>query len=1118
MIFPKYSIVLTNLYRPGKKGVTIADVAISIALLSVVMAMAMQVVLSLSSSAEKSLLRSNARQQVLLSRTSLANDIGAAMPCTKSRFGPVFTRIESTPDANNYFSLFSDIDADGDPDLVAYRTNSNRLQRQAVLNLQQDFGQAGCEALVISENAWETLATPVQPLVPNTPSFVASTAGVDSDYSGSCIDSPLACRYDTIQVHLELTPPGVGRVNLDIAQVLPDSISRLQFPPSVTDPPAATLPSPPTGVTGVPSNETVALTWISPAITNIVDYNVQYSSNAGSTWKTFSDGVSPNVSTLVTGLTNGTAYVFRVATVISLSLNITSTGRYSVISSSYTPTSTPSKPTNLTGTPSSQQVSLTWTAPASDGGSALTDYNIQSSSNNGSTWSTFADGTSTNPSTIVTSLINGTSYVFRVQAVNALGSGSFSDISISYIPTTNPNAPTGLSGVPDNEAVALTWVAPGATSGIITDYKVQYSSNAGSTWSTFADGTSTSPSTIVTSLTNGTSYVFRVAALVGDLVGPFSTASVSYTPFTVPNAPTGLSGVPHNEAVHLTWTAPSSKGSALTDYNVQYSSDTGSTWSTFADGTSTTDSATVTELLSGTGYIFRVRGVNAAGPGAYSAQSDLYTPKSPATAPTNLLGTAGNTTVNLTWTAPPTVNGGSVLTDYNVQYSSDAGATWSTFADSTSINPSTTVTGLTNGTSYVFRVRAVTTGGTGPYTAASSAYIPFTIPGTPNQPTVGTGTANRLDVSWASPSNGGSTITSYAARAVNGANTFTCTVGGDIGLAPPTACNITGLAAGTTYAVSVSATNLAGTSSWSTATNSATDGVSNYTYLGVDQTFTVPAGVTSLKVKLSGASGGTGQNWGGPNSIGCNVYGCFDNLGANGGVGTATIAVTPGAVYTVCPGGYTGGSSGGWNRGGAGGTPHAGYGGAGGGGGGKTDIILGATSCVYRGFLVAPGGGGGGGNFGAINYFGTAGGRGGNGGYNGDTGSVGLICWIGGAGGGGGGATQAGAGVAGVNDGNDACGFYASNQITNHTGVAGDAAWGAGGHGTGVYDGGKGGGGGGAGYNGGGGGSTRMLLPYGQYGAGGGGGGSSAGLTMTGYNAGNGSALLCWGASSTSCN
>jgi hypothetical protein len=44
------------------------------------------------------------------------------------------------------------------------------------------------------------------------------------------------------------------------------------------------------------------------------------------------------------------------------------------------------------------------------------------------------------------------------------------------------------------------------------------------------------------------------------------------------------------------------------------------------------------------------------------------------------------------------------------------------------------------------------------------------------------------------------------------------------------------------------------------------------------------------------------------------------------------------------------------------------------------------------------------------------------------------------------------------------------------------------------------------------------MLAYGQYGAGGGGGGSSAGLTMTGYNTGNGSALLCWGASSTSCN
>jgi hypothetical protein len=55
---------------------------------------------------------------------------------------------------------------------------------------------------------------------------------------------------------------------------------------------------------------------------------------------------------------------------------------------------------------------------------------------------------------------------------------------------------------------------------------------------------------------------------------------------------------------------------ALTDYIVQYSTDQ-SSWTTFADGTSTTPSATVTGLTGGTNYYFRVAAVNSVGTGAY---------------------------------------------------------------------------------------------------------------------------------------------------------------------------------------------------------------------------------------------------------------------------------------------------------------------------------------------------------------------------------------------------------------------------------------------------------------------------------------------------------------------
>jgi hypothetical protein len=95
----------------------------------------------------------------------------------------------------------------------------------------------------------------------------------------------------------------------------------------------------------------------------------------------------------------------------------------------------PGAPTSVTGTAGDGQVPLSWIAP-SNGGTPITDYVIQYSSNSGSSWTTFSDGTSTATSTTVTGLTNGTSYIFRVAAVNGIGQGSFSANSSAVIPAT----------------------------------------------------------------------------------------------------------------------------------------------------------------------------------------------------------------------------------------------------------------------------------------------------------------------------------------------------------------------------------------------------------------------------------------------------------------------------------------------------------------------------------------------------------------------------------------------------------------------------------------------------------------------------------------------------------
>lgn len=95
-----------------------------------------------------------------------------------------------------------------------------------------------------------------------------------------------------------------------------------------------------------------------------------------------------------------------------------------------------------------------------------------------------------------------------------------------------PGAPTGVSGTIASGQSVVSWTAPTgvASQTPITDYVVQYSSNSGSTWTTFADGTSTSTSATVTGLTNGTAYLFRVAAVNGIGQGAYSSASASVTP------------------------------------------------------------------------------------------------------------------------------------------------------------------------------------------------------------------------------------------------------------------------------------------------------------------------------------------------------------------------------------------------------------------------------------------------------------------------------------------------------------------------------------------------------------------------------------------------------------
>jgi hypothetical protein len=93
-------------------------------------------------------------------------------------------------------------------------------------------------------------------------------------------------------------------------------------------------PTAPTGVTATASNAQAVVSWTAPAnvLPPLTDYAVQFSTNGGTTWTTATDAASTATSATITGLTNGTAHVFRVA-----AINGFGTGAYSTQSSAVTP-------------------------------------------------------------------------------------------------------------------------------------------------------------------------------------------------------------------------------------------------------------------------------------------------------------------------------------------------------------------------------------------------------------------------------------------------------------------------------------------------------------------------------------------------------------------------------------------------------------------------------------------------------------------------------------------------------------------------------------------------------------------------------------------------------------
>jgi uncharacterized membrane protein len=321
------------------------------------------------------------------------------------------------------------------------------------------------------------------------------------------------------------------------------------------------------------------------------------------------------------GLVTGTTYSYKVYAINSIGTSTASP------EASATPTvgsasSSPAPPAGLVATSASAtQINLSWFAPSNNGGSPITGYKIEYKLGSSGTYSTLVANTANTAITYShTGLTAGQAYVYRVSALNTVGSSNSSPES-SATPTTSsqtttssaPGAPTGLVVMSvSGTQINLSWFTPSNAGGSpITGYQIESKKGTGSFEVIVPNTGSTITSYAHAGLTTGTQYYYRVYAInsIG-IGGPSGESSASPKETTVPTL-TGFAIAPTK--IYLTWTAPSQTyKQPIGGYKIEEKLGTDS-YKIIRDNTGSVNSYTVDNVIAGKTYTYTVTALFAAG-------------------------------------------------------------------------------------------------------------------------------------------------------------------------------------------------------------------------------------------------------------------------------------------------------------------------------------------------------------------------------------------------------------------------------------------------------------------------------------------------------------------------
>lgn len=495
--------------------------------------------------------------------------------------------------------------------------------------------------------------------------------------------------------------------------------------------------------------------------------------------------------------------------------------------------SPPSAPTGLAGTVGSGTVTLTWNAAG-----GATSYTVKRGTLSGGPYTAIATTGSSPTSYTNSGLTNGTTYYYVVTGSNSAGASPNSTelaatpivpptFSSSATATPNPvtqGASTSISATVHDTANTLT---NGVVQLIVLDPNGATALTQNFTGQSFTLGQSHSYQASLVPALAGT-YTIEVGVFSGTYqswswnasAGTITVNSnLTFKSSGTPNPSTFAPGASTNIAVSVTNTGTAALSNAIVELQV-FDQSNNAVMTTYWTGQNFTAGQTLKfsyswnspgGLATGT-YSVAIGVFDATWSHNYywngSAGAITISNSAPPPAPSGLAATKGNGKVTLAWT------GSSGATSYKVYRGTAAGAEGATPVATGITSTAYTNTGLTNGTTYYFKVAAAGAGGTSGLSNEASA-TPQVAP--PSAPKALTATPGKAQV----------TLTWTAGSGANTYNVYRGTAAGAEGTTPvatgitATSYTNTGLTSGTTYFFKVAGVNAGGTSARSNETSAA---------------------------------------------------------------------------------------------------------------------------------------------------------------------------------------------------------------------------------------------------------------------------------------------------------